>query len=103
MNFGGSMENLNWKKTVLLSLPIVFAVCLAVTLAACMAQAGKGPNDSALDGVETTDPSVQVVLPMSSQGLQFKSLGDGSCELIAETKATCCLPNRRLKSSLTLR
>ncbi len=76
------MENLNWKKTVLLSLPIVFAVCLAVTLAACMAQAGKGPNDSALDGVYTTDPSVQVVLPMSSQGLQFKSLGDGSCELI---------------------
>ena len=76
------MENLNWKKTLLLSLPIVFAVSLAVTLAACMAQAGKDPNDSALDGVETTDPSVQVMLPVSSQGLSFRSLGDGSCELI---------------------
>ena len=82
MYFGGSMENLNWKKTLLLSLPIVFAVSLAVTLAACMAQAGKDPNDSALDGVETTDPSVQVMLPVSSQGLSFRSLGDGSCELI---------------------
>ncbi len=76
-------EKLNWKKILLLCLPIVFAVSLAVTLAACMAQAGKEPNDSAVgDDSETTPPSVQVGLPGASEGLAFKSRGDGTCELI---------------------
>ncbi len=77
------MEKLNWKKIVLLCLPIVFAVSLAITLAAIMAQAGRTPGDSLFGEDETTtQPSVSVVLPAGSQGLSFKSRGDGTCELI---------------------
>ncbi len=77
------MERLNWKKIVLLCLPIVFAVSLAITLAAIMAQAGRSPDDSLFgeDGT-TPPPSVPVVLPTGSIGLSFKSRGDGTCELI---------------------
>ncbi len=77
------MERLNWKKIVLLCLPIVFAVSLAITLAAIMAQAGRSPDDSLFgeDGT-TAQPSVPVILPTGSQGLSFSSRGDGTCELV---------------------
>ncbi len=76
------MEKLNWKKIILLCLPIVFAVMLAITLAAFMAQAGKAPDDSLFGSEKTTEPSVPVVLPTGSVGLTYKSRGDGDCELI---------------------
>ncbi len=77
------MEKLNWKKIVLLCLPIVFAVSLAITLAAIMAQAGRSPGDSLFGGEATaTQPSIPTVLPTGSMGLSFKSRGNGTCELV---------------------
>lgn len=82
------MEKMNWKKILLLCLPIVFAISLAITLAACMAQAGKGINDSPIDGNDTTttadqpiDSPVSSDQSNSSKGLKYISRGDGSCIL----------------------
>lgn len=77
-------EGMNWKKILLLCLPIVFAVSLAVTLAACMAQAGRGLNDSITEG-DSTSSTVPVInnapVEQYSEGLTYKSNGDGSCVL----------------------
>lgn len=80
------MERMNWKKILLLCLPIVFAISLAITLAACMAQAGKGINDSPLDDSTTaatppTDTPVINDQSNASKGLKYISRGDGSCIL----------------------
>ncbi len=77
------MENVNFKKILFLSLPLLFAVALAITLAACMAQANRTIDDSLLD--EDTTESVigdgeQDVLS-SLSSLEFKSNGDGSCSV----------------------
>lgn len=79
------MEKLNWKKILLLCLPMVFAVSLAITLAACMAQAGRGVGDSLFgDGDVTTVPSLPVISDKPeaySDGLTYMSRGDGTCVL----------------------
>ncbi len=80
------MEKLNWKKILILCLPIVFAVSLAITLAACMAQAGKGVGDSFFGDSEggVTEPSQPVISDKPeaySEGLTYTSRGDGTCVL----------------------
>ena len=87
------MEKLNWKRILLLGLPIVFAVSLAITLAACMAEAGRDVGDSLFreeeesgggdgGGGEEGDGSVEVGSEKSfSEGLAYTSLGDGACML----------------------
>jgi len=81
------MEKLNWKRILIFGLPIVFAVSLAITLAACMAEAGRDVGDSLFDG-ETTEPTEGSELPTVSipeaeysKGLEFSSKGDGTCAL----------------------
>ena len=78
------MENVNFKKIILLSLPMVFALALAITLAACMAQANLGLGDSLLGADETTAkpsqlPDQNTVVSLSQ--LEFSSNGNGSCSL----------------------
>ena len=74
------MEKLSKRAKILLfCAPIVFAVALAVTLAACMAQAGKKVNDPVAD-TQVTPVSSDV--ETFSEGLEFESLGDGKCALV---------------------
>ena len=74
------MEKLSKRaKIFLFCAPIVFAVALAVTLAAIMAQAGKKVEDPVVDN--TTKP-VNSTADKASEGLEFKSLGDGKCMLM---------------------
>ena len=78
------MDNVSFKKILFLTLPMLFAVALAITLAACMAQANRTVDDSILPGGTTAPPSgtgggQQVIAPVSS--LEFKSNGDGTCSL----------------------
>jgi len=78
------MEKLNWKRILLLGLPIVFAVSLAVTLAACMAEAGRDIDDSLFGGVEvenTAKPVISDTYGKYSEGLTYVSRGDGTCTL----------------------
>lgn len=79
------MEKLNWKKILLLGLPIVFAVSLAITLAACMAEAGRDVGDSLFadgDAEKGDEPSIIVNTDKTySEGLTYKSKGDGTCVL----------------------
>ena len=73
------MEKLSKRtKMLLFCAPIIFAVALAVTLAACMAQAGKKVDDPVAD--EQTAP-VSSTVEEFSRGLEYKSLGDGKCAL----------------------
>ena len=75
--------NANFKKILLLTLPMVFALALAITLAACMAQANLSIDDSLVPADTTTaakGDGEQDVLSNVSQ-LEFESNGDGSCEL----------------------
>ena len=78
-------NNLNFKKILLLCLPMVFALTLAITLAACMAQANLN-LDSSLLGEETTakapsQNSEHEVLGALSD-LEFSSNGDGTCSVV---------------------
>lgn len=78
------MERTNLKKLILFCLPIVFAVSLAITLAACMAQAGKSLTDGAFDDpdADTSSPpssDVSADGPSYSVGLTYVSRGDGTC------------------------
>lgn len=76
------MENTNFKKILFLCLPIVFALALAITLAAGMAQAEKSLGDSMLDQGEPEDTGggdkpAGVIVELSK--LDFRSNGDGTC------------------------
>ena len=74
------MEKLSKRtKIILFCAPIIFAVALAVTLAACMAQAGKKVNDPVSD--EQVTPVISTTDEFSA-GLEYKSLGDGKCMLV---------------------
>ena len=80
------MDKLNTKRIILLCLPIVFAVSLAITLAACMAQAGRGVNDGVFGTGDVTGsvselPIISDGQNEASSGLEFTSRGDGSCIL----------------------
>ena len=85
------MDNAKFKKILLLSLPLIFAIALAITLAACMAQANSKPDDIILGGdsapeaslpsgepSDTTGPSENL---SSSSSLEFTSNGDGTCSV----------------------
>ena len=73
------MEKLSKRAKILLfCAPIIFAVALAVTLAAIMAQAGKKVDDPVVD---TPSTPVNSVVETFSEGLEFESLGDGKCAL----------------------
>ena len=76
------MDKVNFKKAVLVSMPVIFAVALAITLAACMAQADRSLEDSIL-GTGAPEESVQVIAPTLSEELlpEFRSIGDGKCEV----------------------
>ena len=79
------MDKLNTKKILLMCLPIVFAVSLAITLAACMAQAGRKVGDG-MFGTDTSGvigelPTISDENADFSDGLLFTSLGDGTCIL----------------------
>ena len=79
------MENTNFKKILFLCLPIVFALALAITLAAGMAQAEKSLGDSMLNSGEpedtgNTDKPVHSIIELSK--LDFRSNGDGTCSVI---------------------
>jgi len=78
------MEHANLKKILFLSLPMVFAIALAITLAACMAQANRGLNDGIFDpqgtSKTTADNDLPVILPTSR--LSFRSNGNGTCSVI---------------------
>lgn len=78
------METMTWKKKLLICLPIIFAAALAITLAACMAQAGKNLDDRI--GEKSSDDGVNPDLLATtkgnySTGLLFASNGDGTCAL----------------------
>lgn len=78
------METMTWKKKLLICLPIIFAAALAITLAACMAQAGKRLDDRI--GEKSSDESANPDLMTAakgnySEGLLFTSNGDGTCAL----------------------
>ena len=74
------MEKLSRRAKILLfCAPIIFAVALAVTLAAIMAQVGKKVTDTVVD--EQVTP-VDSVVETFSEGLEFESLGDGKCALV---------------------
>ena len=80
------MDKLNTKRIILLCLPIVFAVSLAITLAACMAQAGRGVNDGVFGTTENGEslgelPTISDAETVASVGLEFTSRGDGTCIL----------------------
>ena len=73
------MEKLSKRAKILLfCAPIIFAVAIAVTLAACMAHAGKKVNDPIAD---------DQVVPVNSgtesfsEGLEFEPFGNGNCAL----------------------
>lgn len=74
------MEKLSKRtKVILLVAPIVFAVALAVTLAAIMAQAGKKVTDP------VGETPVQVTVPVGetfSAGLEYETTGEGKCTLV---------------------
>ncbi len=79
------MEKLNWKRILLLGLPIVFAVSLAITLAACMAEAGRDVDDS-LFGSRGEEENEEMSITVDtgeaySEGLTYVSRGDGTCTL----------------------
>ena len=74
------MEKLSKRTKILLfCAPIIFAVALAVTLAAIMAQAGKNVNDPIAD---TETQPVNSVVDEFSKGLDFETLGGGKCALV---------------------
>jgi hypothetical protein len=77
------MEKINVKKLVLLSMPIVFAVALAVILAACMAQAGRTAEDGVFDPPKTQNAPVDTLSPTvsSTYVLEYRSVGEGKCEV----------------------
>ena len=78
------MEKLNWKKILIFGLPMIFALSLAITLAACMAEAGKEVGDSLFkdENSESKElPTVAVPEENYSNGLRYSSNGDGSCTL----------------------
>ncbi len=81
------MDKLNTKRIILLCMPIVFAVSLAITLAACMAQAGREVNDGVFgsDDGGTTVGEIPIINDFqtieASSGLEFTSRGDGTCIL----------------------
>ncbi len=80
------MDKLNTKRIIVLCLPIVFAVSLAITLAACMAQAGREVNDGVFgtsdgDGTIGELPTISDGQNEASSGLEFTSRGDGTCVL----------------------
>ncbi len=92
------MENANFKKILFLSLPMIFAIALAITLAACMAQANRELDDGIFEPAGTTgDPASTdkpVMLPISS--LSFRSNGDGTCAVIgigSSTESTVTVPD----------
>ena len=73
------MEKLSKRtKTLLFCAPIIFAVALAVTLAAIMAQAGKNVTDPVVDNAAQPVNSTVEAL---SEGLEYESLGGGYCAL----------------------
>jgi len=77
------MEKLNWKKILIFGLPILFAVSLAITLAACMAEAGRDVGDSIIgDSESKKSDKIPVTVtpdPSFSEGLTYVSRGDGTC------------------------
>lgn len=78
------MEKTTGKRIIIMCLPLIFTVSLAITLAACMAQAGKTPKDSVVVGVADlsySEGSVNTQKDTFSKGLSYTSLGDGTCEL----------------------
>ena len=77
------MEKLNVKKLVLVSMPIVFAVALAIILAACMAQAERSPEDGVFDPPPTHGVAGDTLSPTvsSTYVLEYRSVGDGKCEV----------------------
>ena len=78
------MEVMTWKKRLLICLPVIFAALLAITLAACMAQAGKKLDDSigTKSSYEGANPDLMSAAKGSySDGLLFTSNGDGTCSL----------------------
>jgi len=88
---------MNVKRLIILCLPIVFALSLAITLAACMAQAGKNIGDSALDGESTTDGRELVsssTVPSYSEGLTYKKMSDGTSSVTS--LGTCTDLNVRI-------
>lgn len=79
------MEKLNVKRLIILCLPIVFALSLAITLAACMAQAGKQMDDSALDGSTTEAGESETKKPIQSvwsEGLKYEKRSDGTAVVV---------------------
>ena len=66
-----NMEKLNVKRVVILCFPIVFALSLAVTLAACMAQAGRTLDSGAIGSTE--DTSAQGESTPTNQGSVYSS------------------------------
>ena len=66
-----NMEKLNVKRVVILCFPIVFALSLAITLAACMAQAGRTLDDGAIGGAEETGEQSEST--EASQGSAYSS------------------------------
>ncbi len=79
------MDNVNFKKILFLILPMVFAIALAITLAACMAQANRGLDDSLLPSDTTTAEKPVMALPST---LNFKKNGDGTCTVVGIGKNT---------------
>ena len=83
------MDKLNLKRFIILCFPIVFALSLAITLAACMAQAGRTLDESALGDREneneaTTAGAVSGTSPEASiysSGLTYKAGADGGAIL----------------------
>lgn len=77
------MEKLNVKKLIFVSMPIVFAVALAVILAACMAQAGQSTEDRVFDPPKTQGAVGDTLSPTVSSTcvLEYRSVGDGKCEV----------------------
>ena len=79
------MENTNFKKILFLCLPIIFALTLAIMLAAGMAQAQKSLGDSMLNrdepkDTEAADKPVNSIIELSK--LDFRSNGDGTCSVM---------------------
>ncbi|MBQ8389028.1 MAG: leucine-rich repeat domain-containing protein [Clostridia bacterium] len=77
------MEKLNVKKLILVSMPIVFAVALAIILAACMAQAERSTEDGLFDPPKTQGGVGDTLSPTvsSTYMLEYRRVGDGKCEV----------------------